>query len=145
LGYPGLFPPEALAEIDLADADVFVPEGIEFFGKVCYLKGGLDYSDYLNTVSPTYAREIQTPEYGFGLDGVLRARSGVLTGILNGVDYAQWDPATDRLIPANYSPADLGGKRICKQELIREFGLPPEAMDAPLIGIVSRFTSQKGA
>ncbi|MFN7994503.1 MAG: glycogen synthase GlgA [Bryobacteraceae bacterium] len=145
LGYHGLFPAEALAEIDLADAGIFIPDGVEFFGKVCYLKGGLEFSTYLNTVSPTYAREIQTPEYGFGLDGVLRARSSVLTGILNGVDYAQWDPAMDPLIPANYSPADLSPKRICKQELVREFGLPDEAMDAPLIGIVSRFTSQKGA
>jgi starch synthase len=145
LGYHGLFPAAALAEIGLATTDVFRPDGLEFFGKTCYLKGGLDYSDALNTVSPTYAREIQTPEYGFGLDGVLRARSQVLHGILNGADYAEWNPATDRFIAAHYSTADLTGKRACKQDLVQEFGLPQEAMDAPLIGIVSRFTSQKGA
>jgi starch synthase len=80
-----------------------------------------------------------------GLDGVLRDRSAVLSGILNGVDYSQWDPRTDPHIAANYSPEDLGGKAACKQDLIAAFGLPAEAMDAPLLGIVSRFTSQKGA
>ena len=124
---------------------LFRPEGLEFFGKVGYLKGGLTFSDALNTVSPTYAREIQTPEYGFGLDGVLRARGNVLTGILNGVDYTEWNPETDRFIAAHYSAADLRGKGTCKGDLINEFGLPAEASDAPLIGIVSRFTSQKGA
>ncbi|MGA2134405.1 MAG: glycogen synthase GlgA [Bryobacteraceae bacterium] len=144
-GYHGLFPAAAQSDIGLAATDTFRPEGLEFFGKVCYLKGGLNYSDALNTVSPTYAREIQTPEYGFGLDGVLRARSQVLSGILNGADYTEWNPQTDRFIAANYSAADLTGKRACKEDLLREFGLPTEAMDAPLIGIVSRFTSQKGA
>jgi len=145
LGYHGLFPEEALDEIGLAGSPLFRPGGLEFFGKVCYLKGGLNFSDALNTVSPTYAREIQTPEYGFGLDGVLRARSSVLSGILNGVDYGEWDPGTDRFLAAHYSSADLSGKRICKQDLVQAFGLPAEAMEAPLIGIVSRFTSQKGA
>ena len=144
VGYHGLFPPKVLNQIGLADTSVFRPDGLEFFGKVCYLKGGLSFSDALNTVSPAYAREIQTPEYGFGLDGVLRARGDVLTGILNGVDYAEWHPQTDRFIAAHYSSADLSGKRVCKQDLANEFGLPAEAMDAPLIGIVSRFTSQKG-
>ncbi|MGO4884610.1 MAG: glycogen synthase GlgA [Bryobacteraceae bacterium] len=145
LGYHGLFPAEALADIGLAGSDEFRPNGIEFFGKLCYLKGGLNYAEALNTVSPTYANEIQTPEFGFGLDGVLRARSSVLYGILNGVDYTEWNPETDRFIAANYSSADLSGKRACKQDLLNMFGLPAEAMDAPLIGIVSRFTSQKGA
>jgi starch synthase len=145
LGYHGLFPAVALDEIGLGDAGLFRPEGLEFFGKVGYLKGGLTFSDALNTVSPTYAREIQTPEYGFGLDGVLRARGNVLTGILNGVDYTEWNPETDRFIAAHYSAADLRGKGTCKGDLINEFGLPAEASDAPLIGIVSRFTSQKGA
>jgi starch synthase len=145
LGYHGLFPAETLADIGLAGTEEFRPSGLEFFGKVCYLKGGLNYAEALNTVSPTYAREIQTPEYGFGLDGVLRARSSVLSGILNGVDYSEWNPETDPMIAAHYSSADLTGKRICKQDLLHAFGLPAEAMDAPLIGIVSRFTSQKGA
>jgi len=145
LGYHGLFPAEALADIGLAGTEDFRPQGLEFFGKVCFLKGGLNYADALNTVSPAYAREILTPEYGFGLDGVLRARSRVLSGILNGVDYRDWNPETDPWIAANYSSADLSGKRACKQDLLNAFGLPPEAIDAPLLGIVSRFTSQKGA
>ncbi|HVN04852.1 MAG TPA: glycogen synthase GlgA [Bryobacteraceae bacterium] len=144
LGYHGLFPDEALADIGLEGTGVFRPDGIEFFGKVCYLKGGLNYSGALNTVSPAYAREIQSPEYGFGLDGVLRARSQVLSGILNGADYAEWNPETDPYIAAHYTRTDLSGKRICKQDLVRTFELPAEALDAPLIGIVSRFTSQKG-
>jgi starch synthase len=112
---------------------------------VSLIKGGLNYSDFLNTVSPTYAREIQTPEFGFGLDGVLRARSSVLTGILNGVDYEEWSPESDRHIAARYSAHDLSGKRACKQDLIREFGLSPAMMERPLLGVVSRLDArQKG-
>jgi starch synthase len=143
LGYQGLFPRTALSDVSL-DGAVYRPDGMEFFGKVSYIKGGIAYADALSTVSPTYAREIQTAEYGFGLDGALRARADVLTGILNGVDYREWSPDVDPLIPANFSPDDLGGKAICKQHLIQEFGLPPEAAARPLIGIVSRFTLQKG-
>ncbi|HZT32570.1 MAG TPA: glycogen synthase GlgA [Bryobacteraceae bacterium] len=144
LGYQGLFPRSVLPEIAL-DARVFHPDGMEFYGMLSYIKGGLFYSDALNTVSPTYAREIQTPAYGFGLDGVLRARSQALCGILNGVDYREWNPETDALLPANYSARDLSGKQVCKQHLVNEFGLQPEAMERPLLGIVSRFTEQKGA
>ncbi len=143
LGYQGLFPKTALAEVDL-DLALYVPQGMEFFGQVSYIKGGIAYADALSTVSPTYAREIQTPEFGFGLDGALRARTGVLTGILNGVDYSQWNPETDPHLPARYSAADLSGKTVCKERLLREFGLPAEAMNRPLIGMVSRFTRQKG-
>jgi starch synthase len=143
LGYQGLFPRAALAEAGL-DPSVFRPAGVEFFGRVSYIKGGIMLADWLNTVSPTYAREIQTPEYGFGLDGALRARASVLSGILNGVDYREWSPDADPLIPANYSADDLSGKRICKEHLLREFGLPDAAMDRPVFGIVSRFTRQKG-
>jgi starch synthase len=117
---------------------------MEFFGQIAYIKGGIAYADALSTVSPTYAREIQTPEYGFALDGALRARADVLTGILNGVDYREWSPDVDTLIPAHYSSDDLGGKRVCKERLLAEVGLPAEAMDRPLLGIVSRFTAQKG-
>jgi starch synthase len=143
LGYQGLFPKSALLEAGL-DPEIYRPGGLEFFGQISYIKGGIAFADALNTVSPTYAREILTPEYGFGLDGALRARAGALTGILNGVDYNQWNPETDGYLPAHYSAQDLTGKRICKQHLIDEFGLPPAAMDRPLIGIVSRFTRQKG-
>jgi len=118
---------------------------MEFFGRISYLKAGIQFADALSTVSPTYAREIQTPEYGFGLDGCLRDRASVLTGILNGVDYRDWNPQSDRHIPAHYTSEDLSGKQECKRQLLAEFGLPPQAMDRPLIGIVSRLTRQKGA
>ena len=143
LGYQGLFETTALPEIGL-DPAAFRPDGMEFFGRVSFIKGGISYADALSTVSPKYALEIQTSEYGFGLDGALRARSGVLSGILNGVDYSEWNPEHDPLIPANYSATDLSGKRTCKQALISEFGLPADAMDRPVLGIVSRFTRQKG-
>ncbi len=144
LGYQGLFPKLILPEVAL-DPGLFQPGGLEFFGSVSYIKSGIALADALNTVSPTYAQEIQTPECGFGLDGILRARAGVLTGILNGVDYREWSPEVDSYIPAHYSAEDLSGKRICKQELLAEFGLPAGAVDRPLLGIVSRFTRQKGA
>jgi starch synthase len=144
LGYQGLFPKTALPEVGL-DAGVYGPDGLEFFGRISYIKGGIEFADALSTVSPTYAREIQTPECGFGLDGALRARADVLTGILNGVDYGEWNPETDPLIPARYSADDLGGKQVCKRQLLAEFGLRPDAINGPLIGMVSRFTRQKGA
>jgi starch synthase len=143
LGYQGLFPKTALAEVAL-DPAVYRPDGMEFFGRISYIKAGIEYADAVSTVSPTYAREIQTPEFGFGLDGRLRHRASVLSGILNGVDYADWSPQTDPLIPARYTAEDLSGKATCKRQLLTEFGLPPEAMDRPLLGMVSRFTRQKG-
>jgi starch synthase len=144
LGYQGLFPTTALPEVGL-DAAIYRPGGMEFFGHISYIKAGIEFADALSTVSPTYAREIQTPEFGFGLDGALLARADVLTGILNGADYREWNPETDPLIPARYSAGDLGGKQICKRQLLEEFGLPPDAIQGPLIGMVSRFTRQKGA
>jgi starch synthase len=147
LGFQGLFPAGALAEAAL-DPALYRPNGLEFFGRVSYIKGGISFADALNTVSPTYAREIQTPELGFGLDGALRDRAAVLSGILNGVDYHVWSPEADPLIPARFSAADLGGKAVCKEHLLREFGLPTNASAGeagrPLIGIVSRLTLQKG-
>ena len=143
LGYQGLFPKKALPDVAL-DPNLYRPDGLEFFGKVSYIKGGISFADALSTVSPTYSREIQTPKFGFALDGALRARANVLTGILNGVDYREWDPETDAFLPARYSPRDLSGKCVCKRELLAEFGLPAAAIDRPLLGIVSRFTLQKG-
>jgi starch synthase len=142
LAFQGIFPKAAMAEVAL-DPRLFTVDGLEFWGKISYMKAGLEYSDALTTVSPTYASEIQTPEMGAGLDGLLRARANVLTGILNGVDYAEWSPEIDPHIPARYSAADLSGKTICKQALLKEFGLTG-AMDRPLLGLVSRFTPQKG-
>ncbi len=143
LGYQGLFPASVLPEIGL-DGSVFHMGGLEFFGRVNVLKGGVVYSDAVSTVSKGYAREIQTPEFGFGLEGLLSSRADSLTGIVNGVDYTDWNPETDPHLAANYSAEDLSGKRICKKDVIERFGLPLEAMDRPLIGIVSRFVDQKG-
>ncbi|MES1257989.1 MAG: glycogen synthase GlgA [Acidobacteriota bacterium] len=143
LGYQGRFPRNKMAEISLPDW-LFRPDLLEFWGSFSLLKGGLVYADALTTVSKKYAEEIQTPEYGFGMDGFLRARQASLTGIVNGVDYSHWNPETDRAIPAPYSADDLAGKATCKRELLREMGLPEAAMNRPLLGIVSRFASQKG-
>ncbi len=143
LGYQGLFPRSALADLDLPES-LFRADRMEFYGQVNLLKGGLVFADALTTVSRGYAAEIQTKEYGFGLDGLLRLRSKVLTGILNGVDYEEWNPETDPFLPAHYQAADLSGKRTCKADLLREFGLKSSAAHRPLIGIVSRFVGQKG-
>jgi starch synthase len=144
LGYQGLFRPDILAELGLPPS-LFTIDGLEFYGKVNLLKGGLVFSNAINTVSRGYAREIQTEEYGFGLDGLLRHRSLVLSGIVNGVDYTHWNPATDRNIAAQYNPENLRGKRKCKKDLLSTFGFPTDDLDRPLLGIVSRLSAQKGA
>ncbi len=143
LGYQGRFGPHELADMGL-DATVMRQDLMEYYGDVNLLKGGIVYSDAISTVSKAYAREIQTPEYGFGLDGLLRSRSAVLSGILNGVDYAEWSPETDAFLPVHYNEADLAGKRACKKELLERVGLPAENMNRPVIGIVSRMAAQKG-
>jgi starch synthase len=143
MGYHGLFPRDVLARIGLPDS-LFRMDALEFFGHVNYLKGGLVFSDYLTTVSRKYAQEIQTTEYGHGLDGVVRTRADHLIGILNGVDYSVWNPEVDTLIAARYSAKDLSGKQVCKRDLLAQFQLPEENLERPVIGIVSRFADQKG-
>jgi starch synthase len=143
MGYHGQFTRDVLDRIGLPPT-VFHPEGLEFYGSVNLLKGGLVYSDYLTTVSKKYAQEIQTKEFGHGLEGVARKRADRLVGILNGVDYSAWNPAKDVLIAANYSAKDLSGKQACKRDLLEVFGLPLEHLERPVIGIVSRFADQKG-
>jgi len=143
LGYQGRFHRTQFPELGL-NWGWFTPDKLEYYGDVNFLKGGMATADWLTTVSPTYAREIRTPEGGFGLDGVLRSRSGALTGILNGVDSEEWNPETDPFLPAHYSAQDLSGKRVCKKALLEEFGLDAGNLDRPLIGIVSRFAPQKG-
>lgn len=142
LGYQGNFWGRRMEEIGL-DPVFYNMEGLEFNGMISFLKGGIVFADAVTTVSPTYAREIQTPEYGFSFDGLLRSRSYKLRGILNGVDYSEWSPEVDDHIPYRYSANDLSGKIECKRELLKEMGLP-EHLDRPLIGIVSRFADQKG-
>ncbi len=143
MGYHGQFTKDVMERVGLP-APLFHPSGLEFYGFVNLLKGGLIYSDYLTTVSRRYALEIQTKEYGYGLEGVARGRADRLVGILNGVDYAAWNPEKDKLIAAKYSAKDLSGKQVCKQDLLEVFGLPAEHLSTPLIGIVSRFADQKG-
>jgi len=143
MGYHGLFPREVLDRAGIP-AGVFHPAGLEFFGNVNFLKGGLVYSDYLTTVSQKYAEEIQTSEFGFGLEGVVRTRADRLTGILNGVDYSVWSPERDSLIPEKYSAKNLEGKRVCKEALLDEFKLLKDNPNRPVLGIVSRFADQKG-
>jgi starch synthase len=143
MGYHGLFPRDVLARIGLPDS-LFRIDGLEFFGHVNYLKGALIFSDYLTTVSGKYAQEIQTTEYGHGLDGVVRTRADHLVGILNGVDYSIWNPEVDTLTAARYSAKDLSGKQVCKRDLLADFRLPEDNLERPVIGIVSRFADQKG-
>ncbi len=144
LAYMGNFPPgEALPLIGLGDGVFAAEGGLEYYGKVNYLKAGLVFADVLTTVSETYAREIQTPEFGYGLEGVLRSRSADLFGVLNGIDYELWNPASDADLAVNYSAEDPRGKALCKADLQREYGLPDRA-DVPLFGMVTRLADQKG-
>jgi len=141
LGYQGLFWNHELPMTGLG-WDIFTPQGLEFYGKINLMKGGLVYADILSTVSATYSREIQNKEYGHGLEGVLYERRDDLYGIVNGIDYDEWNPATDRWIAANYSAADLSGKKACRDDLLATFGLA--ATDEPVLGIIGRLTGQKG-
>ena len=141
VGYQGLFPGEQFEKTSLPPS-LFTPVGLEYYGSVNLLKGGMVFADYVTTVSPTYAREILTPKFGFGLEGVLHNRADRLLGILNGIDIDRWNPETDSYLPATFSVIDRSGKRVCKQALQREFQLPESS--APLLGIIARLTSQKG-
>jgi starch synthase len=143
MGYQGLFPAEILPLLMLP-WDLFTITQMEFFGQVNFLKGALAFSDYVTTVSRKYSQEIQTTEYGFGLEGVLRDRAATVTGILNGVDYTEWSPEVDKHIAARYSPADLSGKAADKADLLAAFGIQNADPNLPVIGIVSRFAAQKG-
>ena len=141
LAFRGIFPLELHPEMHLPLRKL-TPTGVEFHGKISFMKAGLVYADRVTTVSPTYAHEICTPEFGWGLEGVLRERSNVLSGILNGVDYSIWNPASGQVV-APYSAQDLAGKAECRRALREELGLAPDA-PGPLFAVVSRLTSQKG-
>lgn len=142
LAFHGLFAYDLLAELHLP-ARVFSLDGLEFFGKGSFMKAGIQYADRITTVSPNYAREIQTREFGCGLEGAIAHRAARLRGILNGVDETVWNPAADPAIAQGYDAAHPAGKAACKAALQTELGLAPAA-DAPLIGLVSRLTQQKG-
>ena len=123
--------------------EYFTATGVEFYGRLNLLKGGILFADAITTVSERYAREIQTPEQGSGLDAVICEHAAKLTGILNGADYAVWNPAMDKLLPARFSADDLAGKKVCREALLRECGLLP-APRGPVLAIVSRLAQQKG-
>lgn len=143
MAYQGLFPPDVLLGLGLSQ-DVFIPHGgIEFYGKVSFLKAGLITADAISTVSKKYSQEIQTEEYGCGLDGVLREERGHVYGILNGVDYSQWNPEIDKFITQKYSADNLSGKNECRKDLLKEFGLDGD-ISTPIMGMISRLTDQKG-
>jgi starch synthase len=141
LGYQGIFWHWDMRLTGLG-WDEFTPEGIEFWGKMNLLKAGLVYSDVISTVSSSYSREIQTPEYGHGLDGVLSKRSADLYGIVNGIDYDAWDPAKDPALPKAYSAARPSGKQTCKEALQKQLKLP--RVPVPILGMVTRLSDQKG-
>jgi len=143
IGYLGLVPPERIGNIGLPDR-YYSAQGLEYYGQMSLLKAGILYAQAVVTVSPTYAREIQTSDYGGGLDGLMRSVSRRLYGILNGVDLKTWNPSADQHLAATYSRQDLGGKTVCKRDLLKVLGLPVELLDKPLVGMVTRLVDQKG-
>jgi starch synthase len=145
LAYQGLFPPETVPAVDLP-WEVYGVEGLEFWGKASYLKGGINFSEVVTTVSRRYAKEIQTPEYGFGFEGILRRRAGDLVGILNGIDVERWNPERDPLLPQPYGVADLSGKAAAREALFRAYDIPVDEahQGRPVVGMVSRLVDQKG-
>jgi starch synthase len=145
LAYQGVYPKTVMADLGLP-WDVFTAQGLEFYDQVNFMKAGLAFADALSTVSPTYAREIQTESYGCMLEGMLQARAPQLHGILNGIDVHEWDPRADPHLPASFDAYDLSGKAVCKAELRHRFGFsqPDHVSDAPLFGMVSRLAGQKG-
>lgn len=145
LAFQGLFPPSTLPAVGLG-WELLDIQALEYWGQISYLKGGVNFSERITTVSPTYAREILTPELGFGFDGVLRRRADALSGILNGIDIERWNPAADPFVPAAFSADDLSGKAVAKQALLEAVTLPvtDQTRKRPLIGLISRLTDQKG-
>jgi starch synthase len=143
LAYQGLFPKEKFGILGL-DWSVFSINGLEYYDQINLLKGGIEFADAINTVSRGYSKEIQTPEFGYGLEGVLRDRSAALFGIVNGVDYQDWNPEIDQLIAATFGPKDLKGKDKNKAALMEAYNLDKKFAKAPLLGIISRLADQKG-
>jgi starch synthase len=142
-GHQGRFPADTVEKL-LFPWDIFTMERVEFYNEFNFLKGGIVYSDFVTTVSPRYAEEIQTQEYGAGLDGVFRRRAPELKGILNGVDYRQWNPAKDGNIAAHYTPENLEGKAVCRKDLLHAFGAGAVNESTAVLGMVTRLTTQKG-
>ena len=142
IAYQGVFPRKSFALANLPE-ELMTIDGLEYYDQMCMLKGGIVYADRVTTVSPQYAKEIQTPEFGNGMDGVIRTRLEDLHGLLNGIDTAVWSPAIDASIPAKYSAQDLAGKAVCRAKLLKEFGWNSK-FKGPVFGMVCRFTPAKG-
>ncbi len=142
IAYQGQFPANFYGVTGLGSY-LFTPEGLEFWGNLNLLKSGIVFSDAITTVSRGYSREIQTPEFGYGLEGVLKKRKDVLSGILNGVDYTEWDPATDTHIPHNFNIEEMKGKSDCRKKLLKAFRVKAKAK-TPVIGMITRLADQKG-
>ena len=143
VAYQGLFTRVAF-ELSGLPEELFSIAGVEYWGKISFMKAGIVFADIINTVSETYSQEIQTEEFGYGIEGMLRARKKDLYGVLNGADYEEWNPATDKFIAFTYSSEDLAGKLKCKQDLLKAFNLPEELISLPLLGVISRLADQKG-
>jgi len=142
IAYQGVFPRKSFALANLPE-ELMTIDGLEYYDQMCMLKGGIVYADRVTTVSPQYAKEIQTPEFGNGMDGVIRTRLEDLHGLLNGIDTAVWNPTTDTALPARYSVDDLTGKVTCRAKLLKEFGWNAK-FKGPVFGMVCRFTPAKG-
>ena len=142
LGYQGVFPQE-VARLLALDNPLMSSDGLEYFGQISLLKGGISFATRVNTVSPTYCREIQTPQHGMGLDGLLRSRADHLHGVLNGLDGDLWSPVRDKALAGNYSVKKLAGKKECKKQLQKELGLDL-LPNTPMVAMVTRLDSQKG-
>jgi starch synthase len=143
LAFQGRFSSRLFDETGLPD-EAWGMQGVEFYGDLNMLKGGIAYADAVTTVSPSYSREILTEKFGCGLDGVLRSREFHLHGILNGADYSVWEPSSDPVLPGTYSADDLAGKAVCKRDLLRELGLDSALMERPVLGFIGRLRGQKG-
>jgi len=143
LAFQGIYPTALLPALGFGP-ELLDIQALEFWGRISYLKGGINFSERLTTVSPTYAREILTPEFGFGFDGVLRRRADALTGILNGIDVERWNPEADEFAGATYSRKDLSGKATARRVLLDTAGLADDHSGRPVIGVLSRLTDQKG-
>lgn len=143
IAFQGLFPMRSFYRTNLPD-ELRGMDGLEYYGQMNFLKGGILFADQVTTVSPRYAQEIQTPEFGCGLDGVIATRAEDLVGLINGIDTAVWNPATDTHIPATYTAGNLAGKAACRAELLKKLKLDPAPAGVPVYGMVCRLTEQKG-
>lgn len=142
IAFQGIFPMRSFYRTNLPD-ELMGIDGVEFYGQMSFMKAGILFSDRITTVSPRYAQEIQTPEFGCGLDGVVATRADDIVGLLNGIDTDIWNPETDALIPETYSAGDLTGKAACREDLLKRSGWDPK-FKGPVFGMVCRLTEQKG-